>query len=134
MQVIFVFVGVLVVAGIICAYHAAAKRRKALLAWAMSNGLSFDSSKDRHMDDRFAEFKCLRQGSSRHAYNIMEGDWSGLAITAFDYKYETGSGKNRSVHHFSAVILASPVPLKPLHVAPRLHRMPGSRIGSPNVV
>ena len=116
MEFVFIFVAVIVAAAIVFAYCAAAKRRKALSAWAMSNGLRFDSSKDRYMDDRFAEFKCLRQGSSRHAYNIMEGDWSGLAITAFDYRYETGSGKNRSVHHLSAVILASPIPLKPLYI------------------
>ena len=116
MHVVFVLVFVLILAGVICAFYAAAQRRKTLSAWAMGNGLSFDPSKDRHMDDRFAEFKCLRQGSSRHAYNIMEGDWSGLAIAAFDYRYETGSGKNRSVHHFSAAILASPIPLKPLYI------------------
>ena len=116
MQPVFVLIAVVIVVAIIYGFHAAAQRRKKLSAWAMNNGLSFDSSKDRGMDDRFGEFKCLRRGSSRHAFNIMEGDWAGLPMTAFDYHYETGSGKNRSTHRFSAVILASPIPLKPLYI------------------
>ncbi len=46
----------------------------------------------------------------------MSGRWSDLPITAFDYHYATGSGKNRSDHYFSAVIIAGPVPLKPLYI------------------
>ena len=44
----------------------------------------------------------------------MSGSWDGIDLTAFDYHYTTGSGKNQSHHSFSAVVLASPVPLKPL--------------------
>ena len=37
---------------------------------------------------------------------------------AFDYHYVTGSGKNRSTHYFSAIILRSDVQLKPLSIRP----------------
>ncbi len=93
-----------------------AKRRKELSAWAYANGLSFDSSKDRHFDDRFREFTCLRQGHSRYAYNVMQGTIADLPIIAFDYHYATGSGKNRSDHYISAVITQSPIPLKHLFI------------------
>jgi len=116
MEIVVVGVIILVLGLIAYNFHTAAKRRKELAAWAHSKGLSFHPSKDRGMDDRFDEFKCLRQGHSRYAYNIISGEWAALPITAFDYHYATGSGKNRSDHHFSAAIITSPIPLKPLYV------------------
>ena len=114
----FIYVVFIAVAVVLIVYHfySAAQRRKELFAWAHSNGLSFISAKTHNFDDRFSDFKCLRRGHSRYAYNIMEGQLSDLPILAFDYHYTTGHGKNRSDHYFSAVIITSPVPLKPLYI------------------
>ena len=111
-----VIIVILVIAGIAYAYYAAAQRRKELIAWAHSHGMSFNPSKDHGFDDRHSNFKCLRRGHSRYAYNIMEGRWGEMPIMAFDYHYATGSGKNRSDHYFSAVIITSGIPLKPLYI------------------
>ncbi len=116
MEMLIPVVIVLVVAGIIYSFYISAKRRKELAAWAHSKALRFDRAKNHGMDGRFGEFKCLCRGHSRYAYNVMTGDWSGLPITAFDYHYTTGSGKNRSEHHFSAAIVKAPIPLKPLYI------------------
>ena len=70
------------------------------------------------MSDRYPSFKCLRRGHSRWAYNIMRGDRDGRDVTAFDYHYVTGHGKNRQVHNFSALVLQSPLTLKPLYIRP----------------
>jgi len=91
-------------------------RRKALSAWANSHGLVLSPGKDRSFDDRFPAFRALRRGYSRYAHHVMDGEWNGRQVTAFDYHYVTGSGKNRRVHEFSAVLVASSVPLKPLHI------------------
>ncbi|HUT23082.1 MAG TPA: hypothetical protein VM492_01930 [Sumerlaeia bacterium] len=112
---------VVVVGFIVLSAYLAAKRRKALTAWAKSKGLRFSADKDRGMDERFSGFKCLRQGSNRYACNVMQGDWSGREITAFDFHYETHStdskGRRQTRHHrFSAVILESELPLKPLFI------------------
>jgi hypothetical protein len=108
---------ILAIAAVIAyAIYAAAQRRKALAAWAAKNGLAFSPDKIRDMDDRFPVFKCLRRGHSRYAHNMMAGELRGLTVTAFDYHYATGSGKNRRTHRFSAVIAGSPVPLKPLSI------------------
>ncbi len=40
------------------------------------------------------------------------------AVLAFDYHYATGSGKNRTTHRFSAVIVESPIPLEGLFIRP----------------
>ena len=107
---------VLAVAAIAYSIYASAKRRKELAAWAQSHGLSFQPLKHYGIEERFGQFKCLGRGQSRYAQNIMEGELFGLAMTAFDYHYSTGSGKNRSDHYFSAVVAASPIALKPLYI------------------
>ncbi|MCD6288521.1 MAG: hypothetical protein J7M12_05345 [Candidatus Hydrogenedentes bacterium] len=112
---------VLVVALIIFGAYKTAQRRKELASWAASKGLTYRQQKDRSFDDRFPKFNVLRQGSGRYAYNIMEGDWLGRRLLAFDYHYETHStdskGHRRTHHHhFSAVILSSDLLLKPLFI------------------
>ena len=109
---------VILIAGILIAYHIvdARERRKELAAFAGENGLSFDPEKDRDLDDRHPHLKCLHRGHSRYASNIMRGELGDLEVTAFDYHYVTGHGKNRQTHRHSAVIARSPVPLKPLYI------------------
>lgn len=98
------------------AIWSAAERRKAMAAWAAEKGLQFSPDKDRNLDDRYRYFRCLHRGHSRHANNIMRGELAGLSITAFDYRYVTGHGKNRRQHNISALIARSGLPLKPLSI------------------
>jgi hypothetical protein len=100
-----------------------ARRRKEIAAWAASKGLRFSEMKDHGMKDRFPDYDCLKQGDDRYALNIIEGDWAGRPILAFDYHYETHSTDskgNRQTHnhYFSAVILDSGLHLKPLFLRP----------------
>ena len=94
---------IIAVVGALIAYaiYSSAKRRKELAAWAQANGLSFSRDKVRDMDDRYPEFKCLRRGRSRFAFNVMAGELQGLPVTAFDYHYVTGSGKNQRLRTLS---------------------------------
>ena len=96
----------------------AIQRRKKLAAYAKSKGLHFSPDKDKKIDARYSSFKCLRRGHSRYAYNIMRGKRDGRDLTAFDYHYVTGHGKSRRVYNFSALIIQSPLPLKPLYLRP----------------
>lgn len=116
---LFGAVVVLIIVGAIYGSIQAKKRREAIARWARSHGLSFTEAKDYGFDERFAEFDCLRQGDDRYAFNIIEGDWEGRRLLAFDYHYETHStdSKGRRTthnHYFSAVILRANIPLKPL--------------------
>jgi len=115
---IFVLFGIVAAGAILWSLHAAAQRRKELAAWARSRGMAFSRGKDRTLDERFGDFKCLRRGRSRYAHNLMRGEWKGRGFVGFDYHYVTGSGKNRRTHRFSAVILTSEVPLRPLFIRP----------------
>ncbi len=105
-----------VVAVIIVSLWFGAKRKKELAAWATQAGLSFNPAPDRSYDNRYPSFGCLRQGHSRYAYNIASGPWNERWLEAFDYRYVTGQGKNRSVHTFSAIIIRTNLPLKPLTI------------------
>ncbi len=109
---------VIAVGAMIASWLVAQRRRKALAAWAAGHGLTFDPAADYGLENEFPDFGCFRRGSGRRAYNRMAGTWGGRAFLACDYRYTTGSGKNRQTHVFSAVILRSPVPLRPLYVRP----------------
>jgi len=119
------FVIALIIAGFIAvaiyAHQQAKKRRQALAAWACSHGLVFQSERDHQMDQRYPQFKCLHQGDGRYAYNVMQGPLGGRQICAFDYHYQTHSTDsegNRTTedHRFSAVIVETGLPLKPLWI------------------
>jgi len=118
-----VIVGVIIVfiAVAVFGHIAAKKRREALRAWAMQRGLSFSRSHDHNIEERFDAFDCLKQGSGRYAYNIIEGDYHGRSLVAFDYHYETHSTDSKGRrqthhHHFSAAIIRANLPLKPLTI------------------
>ncbi len=119
--VIFALAAAVIVVLAVLGYQQAKKRRMALAAWAASRGLAFDPTHDSRMDDRYPEFKCLRQGDNRYAYNVMAGNAGGRPVCAFDYHYATHSTDSKGHrtthnHHFSAVIAATGLPLKPLMI------------------
>jgi hypothetical protein len=103
---------------LLIAYLFSMERRKKLSAYAASRGWRFSPEKDKGLSSRFPAFKCLRRGHSRYGYNIMEGRRDSRDVFAFDYHYVTGHGKNRRVHQFSALVINSPLPLKPLYLRP----------------
>jgi len=119
MQVLIVLFFAAVVGIIVLFVHMfSLERRKKIAAYAKSKGLHFSPDKDKKIDARYSSFKCLRRGHSRYAYNIMRGKRDGRDLTAFDYHYVTGHGKSRRVYNFSALIIQSPLPLKPLYLRP----------------
>lgn len=123
MPVIIVVVVALFIVLAIFSSMQAAKRRKELMAWAGSKGLSFTETRDHSFDERFSEFDCLKQGSDRYAFNRITGTLSGRRVLAFDYHYETTSHDSKGHtqthnHYFSAVIVQCALPLKPLFIRP----------------
>ena len=120
---LIVMVVVVIVGAIAYGYYAAEKRRKELLNWTQAHQLTFDPTKAYDLDNRFPQFKRLQQGANRYAHNVMQGSWKGRDFLGFDYHYETYSTDSKGRrqthhHHFSAVILSSDMPLKPLQIRP----------------
>ncbi|MFN4261549.1 MAG: hypothetical protein ACK4RK_19880 [Gemmataceae bacterium] len=121
MEIVFVIIAVLVIAFAIYGHFQAEKRKHDLRAWAEARGWEFQDYHDHDMERRYARFACLQKGSQRYAYNIMCGQDRQFPIVAFDYHYETYStdskGRRRTHHHhFSAVIVETDLPLKPLYI------------------
>ncbi|MHC4201700.1 MAG: hypothetical protein ACYSU0_17070, partial [Planctomycetota bacterium] len=50
----------------------------------------------------------FRRGHSRRARNVINGERDGSAVMIFDYRYTTGSGKNKSTHSRSVMIVEMP--------------------------
>lgn len=112
----------LVVAFAVYASRQAKAREKKLAAWAAGRGLRFDPSRDPGAEAMFPEFECLKQGDNRYAYNRWQGEWAARQVRGFDYHYQTyvhtKHGRRTVHHHFSAVLVHSPFPLRPLLVRP----------------
>ncbi len=123
---IFALFAALIVVGVVWGIVAAKKRREALDALAQELGLAFSAddplkgqafgrsqgflaglfgSERKGLPGRFGQFGALSQGDSHRGYNVMRGELGGRQLTAFDYQYDTGSGKNRSTHHLSAAVV-----------------------------
>jgi len=99
-------------------YQAEKKRRRRLKAWAMGRKLQFQSTKDKEFRRLFPAVKILHKGHSRFARNIITGALGGRELTACDYEYTTGHGKNRHTHRLSLVFVRSRIPLVPLFIRP----------------
>jgi len=101
----FVVAGVIVLVIVLAIFGSMAekKRREAFAQLAARLGLRYRPNKDRELARRFGFLDKLRQGSNRYAYNILEGDYQGHQVLAFDYHYETHStdskGRRQTHHH-----------------------------------
>ena len=102
--------------------HSPTKRTDELSAWCRSQGLNYYPSQEFDVSQRCAPFLCLTTGHNRYAYNFMIGRLAGHDIYAFDYHFETYSIENRShekAYKFSAVVVETDLPLKPLLIRPK---------------
>jgi hypothetical protein len=102
--IFFVLIPIIIVA-VVFEIISARKRREAMFALATKLGLRFDQTKNRSLARRYKFLDKLRRGSNRYAYNTLSGDYRGHDIMAFDYHYQTGSGKNTHHHHFSFFLM-----------------------------
>jgi hypothetical protein len=102
--IFFVLIPIIIVA-VVFEIISARKRREAMFALATKLGLRLDQTKNRSLARRYKFLDKLRRGSNRYAYNTLSGDYRGHDIMAFDYHYQTGSGKNTHHHHFSFFLM-----------------------------
>lgn len=111
----FLVIVPIIIIAIVAAWYASQARKKALTAWCVHRGLSFSESR-REIENAFPLCGCFSRGHNRYGYNFVRGSLGGRTVAAFDYHYETGSGKNHHTYRFSAVTVDSPVPLEPLTI------------------
>lgn len=100
-------------------FYRAKKRREAFQTWATNHGWSYTQR-----DDSFAHrFRGtpFDQGDHRRAKNVVQGQFAGRPIVAFDYSFEThtsdsNGGSNTQTHYFSVVATALATSLPRLQV------------------
>ena len=97
---IFIILGVLVliVVGIFYNRYATKKRREALQSLADELGFTFHPTGDEVLQGWFEGFHLFSQGRTRKINNIIRGKTAALDMAIFDYRYTTGSGKNKKTH------------------------------------
>lgn len=121
--IVFIAIFILIFIGMAYAGKKAQERRDALAAWAQANGWAFDPGRDFSMDEQFPSFGCMRTGSNRYGFNRVLGSDAERGFMSFDYHYQTESKDSKGnrtthTHYFSAVIMRSAFPLKPLSIRP----------------
>ena len=114
---ILIFIA-MAIGGIILAYLANKKHREALRAQAARLGLRFSPDKSRDLARRYEFLKHMRTGRDRYAHNILDGTYRGYPVTAFDYHFVTGSGKNTQHHYLSFYIHHLPISVPELTIGP----------------
>lgn len=99
------------------AHRMAEARRQELAALAARRGWRFSPDDDRAFPASVAGFDCFSRGSSQRIYNTLRGSTTTrlgpIALQAGDYRYTTGSGKNRHTHRLSYVVADLPLPVPP---------------------
>jgi hypothetical protein len=119
MEILIPLVVVAFIALLIYGWIASEQRRKALAALAASWGFRWEGGEDPFgIETRYSAFTALDRGHNRAASNVFHGTRNGREVICFDYKYVTGSGKNRTTHRLSGAILGLGVRTPSLLVRP----------------
>lgn len=109
---------ILIITAIAYSIISAGRRTEALLLAASRKGFEFSRSDCFGIPNMYSYLDSLSKGHSRKAYNVMYGRLDEYESKAFDYTYQTGSGKSQTTHHLSVVLLDTDVCFTPLYIRP----------------
>ena len=117
---IFLAFAAIAVVVMIAGFYQAKKRREALTRVAAELGLQFSPDAGPGLYHQYAagDFDPFGQGSSRRAYNLVFGQRGDAYWEIFDYRYTTGSGKNRRTHHYGILAAKVPIGFPPTRIRP----------------
>lgn len=108
---IVIFVGALILG-----WFANKKRREAAQAFAAARGWTYTAGVPALV--RRWRSSPFGRGSSRHATNVLTGDFQGRHVVSFNYQYTVSSGKSSTTYHFHVVALSLPAALPGLQLSP----------------
>ncbi len=94
------------------------KRRQFWQDMALRYGLRYSSQDPFGIPQRYHQFAVFQTGRSRRAYNCLHGDYEGRFVLLFDYRYTTGSGKDKKTRRLSALIMDVGIPCNYLLIRP----------------
>ncbi len=91
-------------------------RRRRLARWARAHGFEFDPREDHKIKARYADLDCIGEEGQGYAYNLLTGRCGQREFTGFDYHAEPPQTFKYFGFHYSVVVVASDVPLRPLYL------------------
>jgi hypothetical protein len=95
---IFMAFAFIVIALVVMQYQQEQARRQRWLAVAETKGFRFSAEADPALLGAVGHFHLLSQGHSRKMTNVIRADVVDVAVSIFDYRYTTGSGKHSQTH------------------------------------
>ncbi len=125
--IVFVALGVLAFGAML--YYREKQRREDLRSVAEKLEFSFSPEGDPHLLERMGQFHLFSQGRSRKVRNVMRGEIQDIAVSLFDYRYTTGSGKHSHTHAQTVVLFESErlaLPFFTLRPERFFHKMAGT--------
>jgi len=128
-----ILLGILVVAGVaVFGYYAWKKekeRQEKFRAWASNHNWRYVKERSKAAAQEYSFLDRLRQGHSRYAFNVLDGEWKGREAKAFTYHYATTSSNGKTTttqhHHFGVVLIRieKEFPELCLHPESLLHKL-----------
>jgi hypothetical protein len=125
--IVFVTLGVLAFGAML--YYREKQRREDLRSVAGKLEFSFFPEGDPHLLERLGQFHLFSQGRSRKVRNVMRGEIQDIAVSLFDYRYTTGSGRHSHTHAQTVVLFESErlaLPFFALRPEGFFHKMAGA--------
>ena len=134
--ILLIFIGFAILAGVLgyYAHKAEQKRKEELFLFATRHGFQYFPERVRISADFFGlfgggdsggnpvsemeGFRPFGTGDSRQYYNWITGVEGGKRWDFFDYQYSTGSGKNRTTHHYGIATVVLPMAFMPFQMRP----------------
>ena len=94
------------------------RRRAELEEFARRLGFTFVPDPGGSYAEQYAGFTPFGQGRSRRASSLVRGARGEVHWELFDYRYTTGSGKNRRTHRYGVVVAKVPLALPRMTLRP----------------
>lgn len=110
MDAILVVLGIIFVIGFTVglAKWADHRRKEAFCKAATELGLDFFPKGSSQLQSQLAGFKLFNTGRRRTLSKLIQGESDEVAISIFDYRYTTGSGKHSHTYQQTVAVLSSP--------------------------
>ena len=117
---VLIWVGIAGVAGavIFCSNYFDKKRREAIAESLSRMGFSFEPGPKPPSWFSASHLPLFERGRNESAKNIGKLKVGNRELQYFDYRYTTGSGKNKSTHHFSVLCLSGDLNLPEFTLGP----------------
>ncbi len=98
----------LVLLGAVYAGWREKKRTRELEAVAQEQGFAFSAGHDAPLMDELLTFQLFSQGHGKKIMNVLTGQVEDTDFVIFDYRYTTGSGKHRTTHNQTVLLIRRP--------------------------